>query len=476
MCFPQAYVGARSKHCRTCNRCVEGFDHHCTWLNNCVGGHNYRPFFLLVVCMAALLGLQTGLGVYLVARSFYAEAASRARLSMLYPGMAYEGWQAVLFVCLAMLAGALAMLAELLAFHSALAVKGLTTYEYIVAQRAAAAAPALKGKAQARVGLNPCIACTTDAAGAAGAPAASATASQVRSGSGGSLQLAWPAGQPSASLRAAGPLSQGPGALPAATWATPGWGAPPHAGAVRLPSLQLAGQWSAAHSPRLLQASPHAIGSHRLSPMAGYAGGAAARAQQSMARGLPSPAPTLLSTASPLQTPTLTPQPPQQQQQQQQQWHTAGQALDPGPWAQSAGRPTTWTLPATAGLRQQPATANGTLPRSARQLVFPPHDTAAGSWPTNGSPAARSAGLHSRPPGDSPTPSLAAGPRTPTPPPGATTALPAGAGAARLGMWPHTHPSATAGPGVGGAVRNAHPSRLHLGSRIMQPPLSQQPT
>eukprot|EP00250_Pteridium_aquilinum_P003737 c14036_g1_i1 orf=1-681(-) len=25
-----------SKHCRNCDKCVEGFDHHCRWLNNCV--------------------------------------------------------------------------------------------------------------------------------------------------------------------------------------------------------------------------------------------------------------------------------------------------------------------------------------------------------------------------------------------------------------------------------------------------------
>ncbi|VFQ62542.1 unnamed protein product [Cuscuta campestris] len=133
-----AEVCQLSKHCRSCDKCVDGFDHHCRWLNNCVGRKNYVSFISLMAISLVWLAIEAGTGVAVLVRCFVTKKRMEAEIvDRLGNGFSQVPFAIVVGVCTAVSLLACLPLGELLFFHIILIKKGITTYEFVVAMRAA---------------------------------------------------------------------------------------------------------------------------------------------------------------------------------------------------------------------------------------------------------------------------------------------------------------------------------------------------
>ncbi|XP_072989317.1 protein S-acyltransferase 21-like [Typha latifolia] len=131
-----AEVHTSSKHCRSCDKCVDGFDHHCRWLNNCVGRKNYITFLCLMGVSLAWLAVECGVGIAVLVRCFTDKKATEVQIvERLGDGFSQAPFATIVALCTALSLLASVPLGELFFFHMILIRKGITTYEYVVAMR-----------------------------------------------------------------------------------------------------------------------------------------------------------------------------------------------------------------------------------------------------------------------------------------------------------------------------------------------------
>ncbi|KAF0910833.1 hypothetical protein E2562_004799 [Oryza meyeriana var. granulata] len=132
----EAEVLKNSKHCRVCDKCVDGFDHHCRWLNNCIGKRNYKGFFLLMTSAVLLLVMQWLTGVLVLILCIVERGEfSRQIVSKLGSSFSTVVFIIVVATCTVLAMVATIPLAQLLCFHILLIKKGISTYDYIIALR-----------------------------------------------------------------------------------------------------------------------------------------------------------------------------------------------------------------------------------------------------------------------------------------------------------------------------------------------------
>ncbi|GFS38150.1 DHHC-type zinc finger family protein [Actinidia rufa] len=113
-----AEVRKFSKHCRSCDKCVDGFDHHCRLVFEC------------------------GVGISVLVRCFVDQKAMAHQITeQLGEGFSRAPFATVVVLCTVVSFLAIVPLGELLFFHLILIQKGITTYEYVVAMRAQSEPP-----------------------------------------------------------------------------------------------------------------------------------------------------------------------------------------------------------------------------------------------------------------------------------------------------------------------------------------------
>lgn len=108
----------RSHHCKFCDQCILKIDHHCPWVNTCIGFNNYK-FFVLMILYGYISSLIFCFIYFDVIKLFLIEEKIISK-SLIFFVLVYTVL-AILSVCLTLF----------LIFHFWLALRNLTTYEFV---------------------------------------------------------------------------------------------------------------------------------------------------------------------------------------------------------------------------------------------------------------------------------------------------------------------------------------------------------
>ena len=112
----------RTKHCKSCDQCVATHDHHCPWIGNCVGERNKARFYWYLIIQFIQMCTAVSLGIKYLIENVEEHRREFSKLTILE---FYIGVACFFILCF------MAFVLALIIFHTILAGKNLTSWEYI---------------------------------------------------------------------------------------------------------------------------------------------------------------------------------------------------------------------------------------------------------------------------------------------------------------------------------------------------------
>lgn len=133
----KTHVTLQSKHCGSCDKCIDGFDHHCNWLNNCIGKRNYSQFIYLIISLQSFVALQVSTGIFIIYSIITKKESTKENL---FQRLDVDDDVRIFYVSLLLFftfisAVILIINGNLVGFHAWLKFKKMRTYDFLLERR-----------------------------------------------------------------------------------------------------------------------------------------------------------------------------------------------------------------------------------------------------------------------------------------------------------------------------------------------------